>query len=424
MPIPGYRLAARLVNHLPLGHGKLARSVAGQREAIDRWIRWASTQRTDGPLVWVHAASVGEGLAIQSVIGRLNIAIPDVQIVHSFSSPSAANWTDTFGADFSDYLPPDEPKPIRTVLDSLRPGLALFSRADLWPEFLTQLADRAIPVAVAGGAVSPSSRRLRQPARSLFRQLHDSINWLGAVSRADAERWLELGVSPSAVTVTGDPRHDQILDRVPHLGPLDMLLGWRQTDNVMMAGSTHQEDEIVVLEAFSAVSRSGVSVRLIVVPHDPTPRRVDEVVALAHRFGIAAQRWPGATSPPESSCIVVTGTGLLADLYAVADLAYVGGGFGRGGLHSVAEPAAYSLPVIMGPNYRNAADATALVEQGGAAVLSRGHAAEQLGRTWLDWIQRGDARITAGLAARRTLQRGAAARTVEGLLPLITPNPH
>jgi len=421
MPISGYRFATKLANRLPLGHGKLAQSIAGRREAVQRWEKWASIERTDGPLVWVHAASVGEGLAAEPVIRRLRIAIPDIQIVHSFSSPSAFQWPGCFGADVSDYIPPDEPEAIQRVLEALQPSLVLFSRGDIWPELATQTATRDVPLAVSGAAVRPNSRRLRQPARTLLRQLNNSIAWLGAVSEMDAVRWTTIGVDPATVTVTGDPRHDQILERVPRLEPLSKLLEWLQAANVLVAGSSHPEDEIVVLDAFSLVLRSDPSARLIVVPHDTSPDSIEKAVAAGRDRGIAAVGWDGEAAIPDCPCLVVTATGVLADLYAVANIAYIGGGFKRGMLHSVAEPAAYAVPVIVGPRYSSAADAVALVDQGGASVLPRRPAAEHLSKIWLEWIHQPETRIATGLAARNSLQQGATASTVRALVPLISP---
>jgi 3-deoxy-D-manno-octulosonic-acid transferase len=421
MPIPGYRFATKLASRLPLGHGKLAQSVAGRRDAVERWENWASIERTDGPLVWVHAASVGEGLAAEPVIRRLRAAIPDIQIVHSFSSPSAANWPGNFGAAVSDYVPPDECETIQRVLEALQPSLVLFSRGDIWPELATQTAARGVPLAVSGAVVRPNSHRLRQPMRTLLRQLHNSISWLGAVSNTDADRYSRLGVRRSVMTVTGDPRHDQILERVPRLEPLRKLLEWLQAANVLVAGSSHPEDEIVVLDAFSTVSQSDPSARLMVVPHDLNPNSIHRVVTSGGRRGIAITSWDGGAAVPQGPCVVVAAVGILADLYAVADIAYIGGGFKRGMLHSVAEPAAYAVPVIVGPHYRSAADAKAFVDQGGASVLPRRPAAAQLSRTWLEWIREPERQIATGLAARKTLRQGAAARTVEGLLPFLYP---
>ena len=422
MTLPGYRLAARLAHRIPLGHGKLARSVAGRRRSEQTWIDWASRERTDAPLVWVHGASVGECLAAEPIIHRLRNAALRVQVARSFSSPSAASWPASLTGDVHDYIPLDEPCPTGRVLDAVRPSLLLFSRGDLWPELVTQSASRGIPVAVAGATVRPASKRLYPGARTAFRQLYNTIAWVGAVSEADAARWMKLGVPASRVTVTGDPRHDQVLERTPRLQDVKHLIDWCAEGSVVVAGSTHWRDERVVLGAFAAVSEAVSSARLIVVPHDPNEGRAPQIIREAARCGLAAVVWTGAAPvSSDCSCVVVSATGVLADLYMLADVAYVGGGFQRGMLHAVIEPATYGVPVAIGPHWRGSTDAKLLLDNGGAAVLSHQSPVPALARLWLDWIRQPQRRIATGLRARRSLQQGAAARTAVALLHLVNP---
>jgi 3-deoxy-D-manno-octulosonic-acid transferase len=379
-------------------------------------------ERTDAPLVWVHAASVGECLAAEPIVQRLRKGAPGIQLVRSFSSPSAASWAASFAGDVHDFIPPDEPKPVRRVLDALEPSLLLFSRGDLWPELVFQSASRGIPIAVAGAAVRPASRRLLLPVRTVCRQLYNTIAWVGAISKADASRWIRLGARSRRVTVTGDPRHDQVLERTPWLQGLTHLIDRCPHGSVIVAGSTHSSDESVVLGAFAAVAEAFSSVRLIVVPHDPRPPRIAQLMREAARHGTAPAVWTGAAPvSTDSSCVVVAATGVLADLYALADVAYVGGGFERGMLHAVIEPAAYAVPVTLGPHYHGSADAELLLASGGAAAVTRNAPTTELARIWLDWLREPERRIAAGLSARGSLQQGAAANTAEALLSLIRP---
>ena len=365
---------------------------------------------------------MGECLAVEPIIHRLRNAVPRVQVARSFSSPSAASWPASLTGDVHDYIPLDEPCPTGRVLDAVRPSLLLFSRGDLWPELVTQSASRRIPVAVAGATVRPESKRLYPGARTAFRQLYNTIAWVGAVSEADSARWIKLGVPASRVTVTGDPRHDQVLERTPRLQDVKHLIDWSLGGSVVVAGSTHWPDERVVLGAFAAVSEAVSSARLIVVPHDPNEGRAPQVIREAARCGLAAALWTGAAPvSSDCSCVVVSATGVLADLYMLADVAYVGGGFQRGMLHAVIEPAAYGVPVAIGPYWRGSTDAKLLLDNGGAAVVSHRSPVPALARLWLDWIRQPHRRIATGLRARRSLQQGAAARTAVALLHLVNP---
>ncbi len=419
MPPLTYRLSARLLHNLPLPHEKLRESVAGRRGAAERWVRWASTQRTNQLLVWVHAASVGEALTAAPVVSRLRRAVPGLQVVYSYSSPSAARWPGRFGADRADYVPLDEPRPVRQTLEAVRPSLLVCARGDLWPELLRWAATMDVPVAVIGGTVRASSRRLRWPVRSLFRRMYGSVNWLGAISPVDADRWVRLGVAADAVEMTGDPRHDQVIEQTHQLERVQPLLSWADQTGVLVAGSTDSRDEAMILEVFARVSRSSCSARLILAPHDLSGRRVTELLALAGRHGIAAESWEGGGPGTDARCLVVTVMGVLARLYLLAEMAYVGGGFRKGALHAVAEPAAYAVPVIVGPHWTCSGDAAVLLEAGGAVALPRWRPTAACARLWQDWAAEPDARIEAGLRARRALQQGAASRTATALLRLM-----
>ena len=350
----------------------------------------------------------------------MRVAIPDVQIIHTHSSPSVVTWPRSFGADARGFVPPDEPRAVAAVMEALKPSLLLFSRGDLWPEIVTQARKHELPVAVSGAAVRPSSKRLLQPVRTLFRHLYDSITWVGAVSDGDAERWIQLGTRRAAVTVTGDPRHDQAVERLPHLQPLAPLLAWSYGKVVLVAGSTHQQDEAVLLQALATVRENSPSVALVLVPHDPPgPRRLRGISDLASRSGISLEHWTGGPLAPNVTCVTVSQLGSLADVYACGDLAYVGGGFRPGRLHSTAEPIVYGLPLIVGPARPEAADAERLLDAGAAVSLPMESPVDGCVAAWLHWVEEERLRVAAGLAGRAQLTEGASQATVDALLPLL-----
>jgi 3-deoxy-D-manno-octulosonic-acid transferase len=134
---------------------------------------------------------------------------------------------------------------------------------------------------------------------------------------------------------------------------------------VLVAGSTWPADEERLIPAIAALPRTGW--RLVLTPHEPTDEHLRSSEALVAAHGLRARRLSAlGGSPPEEEVILVDRVGVLGDLYAVADLAYVGGGWGSAGLHSVLEPAAYGLPVLFGPRHRNAREAAELIDRGAA----------------------------------------------------------
>jgi 3-deoxy-D-manno-octulosonic-acid transferase len=302
------------------------------------------------------------------------------------------------------------------MLEALRPRLLVFSRADVWPELSAAAMRREVPVALIGATVRPTSGRLGWPVRRMFRSLYAGMAYVGAASTSDAERLVRLGCRPNILEVTGDPRHDQVLERIPDGRALRQLADWAALGTVLVAGSTEPPEEPLLLEAFTQVCRRRPAARLLVCPHDP--RRGDHVVTQARRHAPNAAAWSGGPPSVTAPCLVVARAGVLADLYALGALAYVGGGFGARGAHAVIEPASYAVPVIMGPR-GHGTDAAAVLQAGGAVALPSRHAVPALVGAWETWLADDAARARAGLAARRVLAAGAAQQTASRLLGLL-----
>lgn len=272
------------------------------------------------------------------------------------------------------------------VFEALDPALLVFSRSDLWPEMLIAANQRGVPVAVAGGTVRATSRRLRWPAPALLAPLYKSVTFVGATSELDAARWHTMGVPRSCIYVTGDPRHDHVLERLPSTTALRPLADWASDGGpLLVAGSVEPEDLCPLMEAFGVVARARPDARLLLVPHDPSAT-------------VGGVSWaPGESMPdPPASVVVVRALGLLADLYALATVAYVGGSLGARGQHSTIEPAVYAVPVL-----RPGADSTALADQ------------------CLAWLNNTPAARVAGLSARSEIQTGASHMTCGHLKALL-----
>ncbi|MBS1241331.1 MAG: Three-deoxy-D-manno-octulosonic-acid transferase protein, partial [Gemmatimonadetes bacterium] len=213
-----------------------------------------------------------------------------------------------------------------------------------------------------------------------------------------------------------------VVETVARVSPDVPLLAWGRGAPTMGAGSTWLPDEAVVLEAFAAVRRRHPDARLVLVPHEPTPRHLDRVAAAAARLDLPAPvRLSQADAP--GPFLLVDRVGVLARLYGGGRMAYVGGGFGRAGLHSVLEPAAWGLPVVFGPWWSNSREAGLLLEAGAAVSLPpRSHGAGRaLTQTWNKWC---DDEAEGRMAGRKALDvvragTGAAdrnARLVEQLV--------
>jgi 3-deoxy-D-manno-octulosonic-acid transferase len=394
---------AALKPALPLlarGDGKLARGIRGRRGVLERMEAWARGHRDPArPLAWFHAPSVGEGHQARAVIEAFRARRPDAQVVYTFFSPSAERFAATVPAHFADYLPLDAPADVRRALDALKPGAIVFSKYDVWPVLTREAAERGVRLLLLSATLPATSGRLRGPSRALLAAAYGRLDAVGAIGAEDAERFGRLGVAPARRGVMGDARFDQVWHRVETTERGSALLAqFAGADRpTIIAGSTWPEDERHLLAAVRSLAEKGRAVRLVLVPHEPTPGHVSQAQRRMTELGLGwtmiSELRPGDVSP----VVLVDRVGVLGELYAVADVACVGGGFGSAGLHSVLEPAAFGVPVLFGPRHANAREAGELVAAGGAFEVASAGDAERVLAGLLDVYE---LRTRAGKAAR------------------------
>ncbi|HWC73062.1 MAG TPA: glycosyltransferase N-terminal domain-containing protein [Gemmatimonadales bacterium] len=413
---------------------KMARGLDGRRGLAARLAAWAASQRdAKRPLVWMHAPSVGEGLQAKPVLETLRAEHPDWQLAFTFFSPSAERLAKNLPVDVADYLPLDRPSDVNAALDALQPTALIFSKLDVWPELTLAAARRGVKLGLISATVSTESARLRWPTRKWSASAYAALDRIGTISEEDGQRLELLGARPEAIAVTGDTRYDSVAERAARLDrtrePLARLAGTGGQANssppadrfTIVAGSTWPSDEAILLPAFADLLVQLPNARLLLAPHEPNP---DHLAGIAERLRHLKLPRPVRLSQLEhakpSPVIVVDRVGILADLYALGDTAFVGGGYHRAGLHSVLEPAVFGVPVIFGPHWRMSRDAALLLDHGGAVALP-GDGRHPLHSQWLVWHHDAAARRKAGNAAHDMIEagRGAAERTtalVRGLV--------
>jgi 3-deoxy-D-manno-octulosonic-acid transferase len=389
---------------------------------------WAQEERDPvRPLVWFHAPSVGEGLQAQAVLEELRVRRPEVQTAYTHFSPSAERLAESMPADVADYLPWDTGGEMGRAVAALRPSLVVFTKTEVWPNLSRVAEDRGVPTALAAATLPPTSSRRGGPARALLGPSYARLARVLAVGRDDA-RWLErLGGRAEVVEVTGDPGVDSAARRAlavdrgaPWLAPFHA-----EPAPTVVAGSTWEPDEEVAVPAVTGLRREVRGLRFVIAPHEPTPSHVRR---LAER--LRAEGWDVTTlgeveergAVDSADAVIVDRIGVLAHLYTVGSVAYVGGGFHDEGLHSVLEPAAARLPVAFGPRHRNARAAGDLVGRGGGAVVRD---MRQLRAVLGGWFADPGRRAAASAAAHAYIEShlGAAARSAAALSELLPEAP-
>lgn len=390
----------------PAGEAKWQRSLAARRGIRSRYRAWAPRRDADRPLLWLHAPSVGEGLQARVIIDLARAHRPDVQLAYTFYSPSAEAFARALPVDFSDYLPFDTTGDAQAVLDALRPTALVFSKLDVWPVLVSEASRRGVRLGMVSGTVSDASSRDGFFASALLEESYARLDRIGAASEADADRIIQLGAVPDRVSITGDTRYDQVWGRAKSVNRESALLAPLASNRpTLVAGSTWPADEAVLLPAWIAVRRDLPDARLVIAPHEPTDEHLRPVETWAREAGITLARL-GAEGAASADVVLVNRTGVLGELYALASVAFVGGGFHGAGLHSVLEPAAFGVPVAFGPRHSNSRDAVVLHRsRGGDSVATVDETIEVLQH----WLSDAAARDAAGSAARAVVQRGLGA---------------
>ena len=407
-----------LVRVVPAGKSKFNRGLNGRRGLVGRYERWGATSRDDArPLVWFHAPSVGEGLQALPVIELVRARRPDVQIAYTFYSPSAEQFARSVPADFADYLPFDTFDHANAVVAALRPSALVFSKLDIWPALTERATAARVPVGVISATLPESSGRRGLLARAVLGDAYRALDRVGAIDETDAERLREQGVRADRISVTGDTRFDQVWARAQH-GVVPLVQWLSSARPTLVAGSTWPSDEEHLLAAWVTVRDKIPDARLIIAPHETGNGHLRSIRGWARSQALRTERID-ATSAREADVILVDRYGLLGDLYALADVAYVGGGFRSAGLHSILEPAAFGAPVVFGPRHEKSREATKLVQAGGgAAITGVADLTIRLGY----WLGSVPARDAAGSSARAMVRDGLGAaersfQLVTALLP-------
>ncbi len=412
-------MASALARVAPGSEGKLAKSLGARRGVTERFEAWGRSRRDlSRGLVWMHAPSVGEGLQARPVLELLRAQRPELQLAFTFFSPSAESFARSLDVDFADYLPFDRASDVRRAIDALRPTALVYAKLDVWPVLTEAAAMNGVKLGLVSGTVSRNSSRQRGLANAILHDAYGRLDSVGAVSDEDAERLVSLGVRREVLRVTGDTRYDQVTARERGLDRSSALLApFTDARPTLVAGSTWPSDERVLLTAWLQVQQVIADARLIVAPHEPSPQHLAAVEEWATEHGLSIARL-GAPNAASAQVVLVDRLGVLGDLYALATVAFVGGGFHDAGLHSVLEPAAFGAPVVFGPTFTNSRDAELLQEaDGGMSVRGAAEAVDVLIR----WLGNPTSARAAGALAREVVQAGvgAAARSfalVEDLL--------
>lgn len=406
-----YAAAARVATVagavIPPSESKAVIALRARRGIRQRYSTWAATNRdARRPLLWMHAPSVGEGHMARPILALMRARHPDTQLAYTFFSPSAEEFSRGLDVDFRDYLPFDDAGDMAAALDALAPRALVFSKVDVWPELVRQAKARGVRVGMISAALAAGSRRRGRFARYFLRETYAMLDAVGAVDVADADRLVDLGVRRDAIEITGDTRFDQVWQRAQAVDRATGVLHKLESDRpTLVAGSTWPADETPLLEAIQRVRARTPALRVIIAPHELNPAHLDPIVRWASKAGLTLAR-VDAVDAGGADVILVDRYGVLGDLYALATVTFVGGGFHGAGLHSVLEPASYGAPVLFGPQHHKSRDALMLIASDGARAVE---SADQIVAVMSELLADPAKTRRLGDNARDTVRRGTGA---------------
>jgi 3-deoxy-D-manno-octulosonic-acid transferase len=370
--------------------------------------------------LWVHAVSVGEVNAAEPLIKALQRSYPDAPLVITTVTPTgAARVQQLFGdSALQLYLPYDLPFAVRRFMNRIRPRLALIVETEIWPNLYFACHRRGIPLMIVNARLSARSMRGYKPLRALASSALHCVDLIAAQSRTDAARYRLLGADPQKVLVSGNMKFDMPIPNGAVAAGAAMRAHWGSRRPVWMAASTHEGEELPVLEAHLKVLQRLPDALLLLAPRHPERFRLVEHTVRSLGFKVATRSVEGVPSAMHQVC-VIDAMGQLMPFFAASDVAFVGGSLVPIGGHNLLEPAALSVPVLVGPHTFNFEEITrSLIEQGGAERVPD---VARLGPDVLRLLLDDARRERMGKAAQQVFERerGAVQRVmqlVDGLL--------
>ncbi len=361
--------------------------------------------------LWMHALSVGEVLSAVPLAERLRKALAPRPLFFSAATYTGFQMaTDRLGAtaDAVFYSPYDLLPCVRSAVARVRPALFVLVESDIWPNFLWELHRRSIPAVLVNARLSARSLAGYRRVSSLSGPLFSSFAALCTQSPQDSERFAALGIAPERIVCTGNLKSHAAPPRDPDplLGRIREQVRDCGTRHVLVAGSVHRAEAPVLARAFAGLKKRPGSIFFIVVPRDP--RRA---AAFCHRLEKAGLtcRLLGemADDHLDADVLVVDRMGVLRDLYALADVAFVGGSIVPLGGHNPLEPAAHGRPLLFGPDMSDFAAIADRLQAAGAGRVVRN--AQELQRAATALLEDADRAASAGRAARAVFDASAGA---------------
>ena len=317
-------------------------------------LRQVRRRQSENRPIWVHALSVGEVISAVPLIIELKNRFKDYDIVVSVSTKTGFDIANKYLKESVSsifFYPYDLSFSVKHAAASIDPIIVIIVESDIWPNFLLEMKKRNVPVILANARLSERSFSGYKRFNFFMKHVFYSISKVCTQSTADAQRFRRLGIPLSKISVAGNFKFDQECDSMPsgEIESLRQSMNLKPFQKILLAGSTHKGEELILLEAFSKIKKEFADLLLVVAPRNPDRAKSVYRIFDSAGFSTILMKELGNTGPGERLDVVIVDTiGILKKLYSLADVAFVGGSLVKCGGHNPIEPASFSKPIIFG----------------------------------------------------------------------------
>ena len=381
-----YQLTIQIVSFLLPVTGffspKMKKFISGRKQSFPL-LNQKITPTT--PNIWIHVASLGEyeqGLPIMEAFKK---EYPTYKIVLTFFSPSGyeVRKNNTI-ADVTLYLPLDTKSNVCQFLNAIQPKMVFFIKYEFWPNYLNELKKRHIPTFLVSG-IFRKNQLFFKFYGGFYRKALKAFEHFFVQNQSSKQLLHAIGLDN--VTVHGDTRFDRVAEIVEQAQPLEFIEQFKNKHPIVVVGSSWVDDEEIYLPYLN----SSENVQFIIAPHNIKEEEIQKLIRKIKKKTVRYSQYK-PEELKDAEILIIDTIGLLTQIYAYADIAYVGGAF-RTGLHNILEPATYGIPVVIGPKYTKFQEANDLVALGSCLVV---HTAEELAKTLDHLFQNTSMRLELG----------------------------
>ena len=352
---------------------KTRKGLSGRFGLIKKLKNELPVKKSDRDVTWFHVSSYGEFLQAKPVLDQLKKKNPKLFIFVTVFSPSGfENIKVEQPIDYLCYLPFDRYFTIKKFISIINPKVSVIVRHDIWPNCVWLLHKKGIPLYLIDASLPKNSSRFKPLFRYLNQVLFCKLAGVFVISEEEVRKFQKLGVESDKIKIFGDTKYDQVYERSLNNEKITQLIDHPILSNkkVLVAGSTWQEDEAVLISAFRQVHEKNKDTFLIIAPHEPALKRITDIEQQCHKANIKTVRWSDLGKfENETKCLIIDRIGLLSAIYSLGDVAFVGGSFYYK-IHNVLEPAVFGIPVFFGPKMTTSAEAYKLLEHEAALIVN------------------------------------------------------